>query len=64
MRTNIVVDDDLMESARRLGGFKTKRETVQAALKLFVMLKEQEKIRDYRGKLDREGDLEAMRRDR
>jgi len=34
MRTNIEIDDKLMQKAMRSGGFKTKRETVEAALKI------------------------------
>ena len=44
-------------------GLKTKREAVEAGLKTLVRLKRQERLKDYRGKLSWEGDLEAMRRD-
>jgi len=64
MRTNIVIDDDLMKRAMRAAGAKTKREAVERGLKLLVALKEQERIRRLRGKLKWEGDLGAMRRDR
>ncbi len=63
MRTNIVIDDELMKEALALSGLKTKREVVETALRRFVKLKRQEEIRDYFGKLKWEGDLEAMRRD-
>ena len=63
MRTNIVIDDELMAQAQRLAGFKTKREAVEAGLRLLVRIKQQERIREARGKLPWEGDLEAMRRD-
>lgn len=61
MRTNIVIDDELMAEALTLTGIRTKREAVETALKLLVRLKKQEKIRDYQGKLNWEGDLEEMR---
>ncbi len=64
MRTNIDIDDGLMTKAMSLSGHKTKKETVEAALELLVRLKSQEAIREARGKLQWEGDLEAMRRDR
>jgi Arc/MetJ family transcription regulator len=64
MRTNIVIDDDLMKRAMRACGAKTKREAVEAALRQMVSIKAQERIRRLRGKLKWEGDLEAMRRDR
>lgn len=63
MRTNIVIDDGLMEDALKLTGLKTKREAVELGLKTLVKLKKQEAIRQFRGKLRWEGDLEQMRRD-
>lgn len=41
MRTNIVIDDPLMEDALRLTGLKTKRETVELGLKTLVRLRKQ-----------------------
>ena len=65
MRTNIVIDERLMEQAMRASKARTKREAVERSLKLMVRLAEQEKlIRSARGKLRWEGDLKAMRRDR
>ncbi|MGH7814792.1 MAG: type II toxin-antitoxin system VapB family antitoxin [Candidatus Binataceae bacterium] len=64
MRTNIVIDDQLMRKAMRMAKLRTKRETVDAALRTLVRLKSQEQIRSLRGKVKWEGDLDAMRRDR
>ena len=64
MRTNIVIDDELMNDAIRLTGAKSKRETVELALKLLIRLKKQENIKNFRGKLNWEGDLEDMRTDK
>ncbi len=64
MRTNIVIDDDLLERAMRATGAKTKREVVELGLASLIRLKEQEGIRALRGKLRWTGDLERMRRDR
>jgi len=61
MRTNIEIDDTLMNEALQLTGFKTKRETVELGLKTLVRLQRQEAIRQYRGKLKWEGDLDEMR---
>ena len=61
MRTNIVIDDQLMAKAIKVSGCKTKREAVEEGLKLLVRLSEQQKIRDLRGKLKWEGDLNEMR---
>ncbi|MFT5372537.1 MAG: Arc/MetJ family transcription regulator [Lysobacterales bacterium] len=61
MRTNIVIDDDLMATALKLSGIRTKREAVETALKIMIDLKKQEQLRQYRGKLQWHGDLEEMR---
>lgn len=63
MRTNIVIDDDLMAEALRATGLKTKREAVEAGLKALLKLRSQAQIRNARGKLTWEGDLDAMRSD-
>jgi len=64
MRTNIVIDDHLMNEALIISGYKTKKETVEEGLKLLIAMKNQSRIRKYRGMLKWEGDLEAMRTDR
>jgi len=64
MRTNIVIDDDLMNQALTLSGFRTKKETVEEALRLLISLRSQARIRNFRGKLKWEGDLGQMRTDR
>ncbi|MDG4549002.1 MAG: type II toxin-antitoxin system VapB family antitoxin [Candidatus Contendobacter sp.] len=63
MRTNIVIDDTLMDDALKLTGLKTKREAVELGLKTLILLKKQENIRRFRGKLRWEGDLDEMRTD-
>ncbi|WP_176597165.1 MULTISPECIES: type II toxin-antitoxin system VapB family antitoxin [Sphingobium] len=63
MRTNIVIDDDLMTKALRATGLKTKREAVEAGLRLLLTLQSQAKLRGARGKLAWEGDLDTMRID-
>lgn len=63
MRTNIVIDDQLMSEALMVSGCKTKKEAVEEGLKLLITMKKQAKIRELRGKLVWEGDLEAMRTD-
>jgi len=61
MRTNIVLDDKLIERAQKLTGIKTKRGVVQEALRTLVLLREQGEIRSLRGKLKWEGNLNEMR---
>jgi len=64
MRTNIVIDDDLMSAAMKATGLKTKREAVELGLRTLVRLGRQEDIRRFRGKLAWDGDLAAMRNDK
>ncbi|MBT8419681.1 MAG: type II toxin-antitoxin system VapB family antitoxin [Gammaproteobacteria bacterium] len=63
MRTNIVIDNQLMREAIKLTGLKTKKDTVELGLKTLIRLKNQERIKDYKGKLTWNGDLDAMRAD-
>ena len=64
MRTNIVIDDKLMDEVLRATGLKTKREAVELGLKTLLRLRQQEDIRRFRGKMAWPGDLESMRTDR
>ena len=63
MRTNIVIDDKLMNDALRTTGMQTKREAVEAGLRTLIQLAQQEQARKLRGKVTWEGDLDAMRTD-
>ena len=63
MRTNIVIDDALMSETLRVTGLKTKREAVELGLQTLLRLRRQAEIRRFRGKLDWQGDLDAMRTD-
>jgi Arc/MetJ family transcription regulator len=63
MRTNIVIEDELMEKAIMLSEGKTKKAVVEEALQLLIRIKEQLKLRDLRGQLNWEGDLDQMRLD-
>lgn len=64
MRTNIMIDDKLMESTLKATGLKTKREAVDLGLRTLLSLRQQAEIKNLRGKLDWQGDLEAMRADK
>ena len=64
MRTNIVIDDKLMRETLKATGLKTKREAVELGLRTLLRLRRQAEIRRYRGKIDWQGDLDAMRTDR
>ena len=51
MRTNIAIDDRLVERALRATGLKTKRSVVEAGLKLLIAVKGQAGLRQLRGKV-------------
>lgn len=63
MRTNIVIDDKLMKDTLRATGVKTMREAVELGLRTLLRLRRQGEIRRFRGKLNWQGDLDAMRTD-
>jgi len=64
MRTNIVLEDKLIERAQKLTGIKTKRAVVQEALQTLILLREQAEARNLRGKLSWEGNLDEQRQSR
>ena len=64
MRTNIVIDDDLMNEVLAKTGIRTKREAVELGLRTLLRLRKQEDIRNYRGKFTWDGDLDEMRNTR
>jgi len=64
MKTNVEIDDELLEAARRVTGLKSEREVIDAALRHLVQLTAQERIRELRGKVTWEGNLEESRQSR
>ncbi len=64
MRTNVIINDELLKRAMELSGQKTKRATIEEALKSMVALYQQASIRKLRGKLYWEGNLDEMREGR
>jgi Arc/MetJ family transcription regulator len=63
-RTNLVLDEQILEEATRLSGEKTYSAAVQRALAEFVRRARARQILDLRGSGLWEGELSAMRRDR
>ena len=63
MRTNIVLDENLIAEAQALTGITTKRGVVEEGLKTVIRLKKQLGIKAWRGKLAWDDDLDAMRTD-
>ena len=64
MRTNIVMDDDLIREALKATGAKTKREAVELGLRTLLKLRKQQQIKTLRGRINWQGDLERMRLDK
>lgn len=61
MRTNIEIDDQLMNDVLKATGLKTKKDVVELGLKTLIRLRKQERIKDFRGRLKWTGDLDDMR---
>jgi Arc/MetJ family transcription regulator len=61
MRTNIVIDDKLMDDALKASGYSTKKEGVEQGLKLLILRSKQQDIRKLRVRVKWEGDLDEMR---
>ncbi len=64
MRTNVVLDNDLVSEAQRLTGIKTKKAILDEALRTLIRIRRQARIRELEGKLQWEGNLAAMREGR
>jgi Arc/MetJ family transcription regulator len=64
MRTNIDIDSELMEKAMKAAEIKTKKATVDEALRMFVRTKAQGGLRELFGAVQWEGDLEQSRLNR
>jgi len=66
MRTNLVLDDELVEKAMNLSGIKTKREVVHVALQDYVAVRSRKNLMDIKGviHLDEDYDYKELRRGR
>jgi Arc/MetJ family transcription regulator len=63
-RTNIVIDEKLVEAGLKATGLKTQRELVDYALRELLRLEAQKEILKLKGRIHWEGDLSEMRRGR
>jgi Arc/MetJ family transcription regulator len=61
MRTNIILDDDLIREAQKLTALPTKKAVVDEALRTLIRLKKQETILSLRGKIRWQGNLNSSR---
>lgn len=64
MRTNIVIDDDLMAEALKATGLETKKQAVEEGLKALIRLRKQADTKSLRGKLKWDDDLDDIRADK
>lgn len=64
MRTNIDIDDKLIEEARRITGLPSKKAIVEKALQELIRREREREALAYFGKLDWQGDLDKMREGR
>ncbi|MGB7373206.1 type II toxin-antitoxin system VapB family antitoxin [Pontixanthobacter sp.] len=63
MRTNVVIDDALMADALKASGLNTKKAVIEEALRKLVLLRKQANMRQLRGKLVWDDDLDSMHQD-
>ncbi len=61
MRTNIVIDDELIAQAMKVTGLPTKKAVVEAGLQLLIQVKAQTGVRRLRGKVTWRGNLDELR---
>jgi len=64
MRTNIVIDDELIAAAMKATGLPTKKAVVEAGLALLIQVKSQTGVRRLRGKVKWQGNLAELRASR
>lgn len=63
-RTNIVIDEELINAGLEVTGLKTRRELVDFALRELLRREAQSKILELRGQIQWEGNLSEMRQSR
>jgi len=63
-RTNIVLDDELVQLCLELTGLKTRRKLIDYALKELLRHENQKKILELKGSIKWEGNLASWRKGR
>ncbi len=61
-RTNIIIDDKLMNEAKKLTGLETMKDVVDEALRRLIQINKQKEVRKLKGKIHWEGNLNEMRK--
>ena len=60
-RTNVVLDDELVEECQKLTGIRTRRALIDYALHELLRHRRQRRLLELRGSVEWEGDLDAWR---
>jgi Arc/MetJ family transcription regulator len=63
MDTQTTIDEQLMAAALEATGLQTEKEVIELGLQTLILLKKQEEITQYKGKLKWEGNLDEITRD-
>ncbi|MDJ0662024.1 MAG: type II toxin-antitoxin system VapB family antitoxin [Crocosphaera sp.] len=58
MATNLEIDDQLIQEALKLGGYRTKRAVIEAALREYVQRRKQLEITELFGTIEYEDDYD------
>lgn len=58
MPTNLAIDDKLLNEALRIGGFHSKKETVNRALQAFISSQKRKGILEFKGKVEFDSDYD------
>lgn len=64
MATNLAIDDELLDEARRIGGHRTKKATVTEALREYIQRRKQAEIKKLFGKIDFDPDYDYKKQRR
>lgn len=62
MRTTLNIDDEVLRAAMELAQGRTKTEIINEALRSFVRAKKRLQLLELQGKVEWEGDLDALRK--
>lgn len=52
MATNLAIDDQLLQEAQRVGGHRTKKDTVNEALREYIQRRQQAKVVELFGQIE------------
>jgi len=61
MLTSVKIETKLLDEAIAFGKYKSKKELTEEALRTYIMIHKQARIKAYRGSLKWNGNLEEMR---